>query len=201
MKWRRVESILLAESAMSGRRQDLALPNSANRPEITRRSYSNRSIQTRRWHLPPATGRCRCRARRLPWRTMRRRSFRGWFLTFVVALHGCTSTKEYRAAIASEDVEVRIRGIKMAADNRDYGAVPLIVDRLEDEDDGVRFYAILALERITGERFGYDYARISRDRAAAVQKWRLFIKRGEHLSAAERPEGGTDREEAENPGA
>ncbi|RIK63484.1 MAG: hypothetical protein DCC65_15785 [Planctomycetota bacterium] len=119
----------------------------------------------------------------------------------MIALHGCTSTREYRAAIASEDVEARIRGIKMAADNRDYGAVPLIVDRLEDEDDGVRFYAILALERITGERFGYDYARISRDRAAAVQKWRLYIKRGEHLSAAERPESGSDREDAENPGA
>lgn len=94
---------------------------------------------------------------------------------------------QYRADISSEGVEDRIRGIKIAADRKDVGAVPLIVDRLEDEDDGVRFYAILALERITGERFGYDYAKVSRDRAASVQKWRLYIKRNEHLSAAESP--------------
>lgn len=101
-------------------------------------------------------------------------------------LAGCVSTGSSRADISSESVDHRIRGIKVAAETRDWGSVPLIVDRLEDEDQAVRFYAILALERITGERFGYDYARPSRERAEAIQEWRLYVKRGEHLSAAGR---------------
>jgi len=59
---------------------------------------------------------------------------------------------------------------------RDEKAVALLVDRLEDEDEGVRFYAILALDRITGERFGYDYAAPIDQRAEAVDRWREYAR-------------------------
>ncbi len=107
--------------------------------------------------------------------------FVGWFF-----LPGCASVGPYRAAISSDDVNERILGIVAAGQAGDRGAVPLLVDRLEDDDDAVRFFAILSLERITGERFGYDYAKQSRERSASVALWRSYIRRGEHLTTRDR---------------
>jgi len=72
---------------------------------------------------------------------------------------------------------VRIKAIVEAGRERDDKAVPLIVDRLEDEDEGVRLYSIIALEKITGERFGYDYGDSMSERAGAVERWRNFVRR------------------------
>lgn len=78
--------------------------------------------------------------------------------------------------IQSERPHLRIRAIHQAGELRDEKAVALLVDRLEDEDEGVRFYAILALDRITGERFGYDYAAPSERRAESVNRWRTYAR-------------------------
>lgn len=106
-----------------------------------------------------------------------------WLICLCPLLPGCANIGPYRAAISSEDVNERILGVIAAGEARDRGAVPLLVDRLEDEDEAVRFFAIVALERITGKRFGYDYAKESRERAASVALWRAYIRRGEHLTA------------------
>jgi len=86
-----------------------------------------------------------------------------------------------RAAIQSADPNERILAIRAAGKAKDKQAVPLLVDRLEDEDEAVRFFAILALDRITGrhERFGYDYAKPARERAKAVEQWRRYVRDGE----------------------
>ena len=52
--------------------------------------------------------------------------------------------------------------------------VPL--DRLEDEDEAVRFYAIAALVRMTGTDLGYKYYRPQRERLAAVKRWRDHVR-------------------------
>jgi hypothetical protein len=78
--------------------------------------------------------------------------------------------------IQSERPHERIRAIHQAGELRDEKAVALLVDRLEDEDEGVRFYAILALDRITGDRFGYDYAAPIDRRAESVNRWREFAR-------------------------
>lgn len=101
-------------------------------------------------------------------------------------LPACGGFGSYRARISSDDMNERILGVRQAGEQKDWSAVPLIVDRLEDEDEGVRFYAILALERITGERFGYDYSKPGSERAESVQRWRQFVRRGEHMTAARR---------------
>lgn len=62
--------------------------------------------------------------------------------------------------------------------------MPLLVDRLEDEDEAVRFFAIIALDKITGERLGYDYAQPAAERAKAVERWREYVQRGQHASSA-----------------
>jgi hypothetical protein len=53
--------------------------------------------------------------------------------------------------------------------------IPLLVDRLDDEDEGVRFYAILALEKLTGTRLGYDYRAPARERRVEVRRWREHV--------------------------
>jgi len=82
-----------------------------------------------------------------------------------------------RARIQHQEPSVRIKAIVEAGRARDDKAVPLIVDRLEDEDEGVRLYAIIALEKITGERLGYDYGDSMAERAGAVERWRNFVRR------------------------
>ena len=72
----------------------------------------------------------------------------------MLSIMGCGGPKSYRSNIQAAYAYDRILAIREAGERRDPLAVPLLVDRLEDEDPAVRFYAILALERITGDRRG-----------------------------------------------
>ena len=112
-------------------------------------------------------------------------------LVFVFCLgliEGCKASNHFRAGIQAENPGDRILAIHAAGEARDRQSVPLLVDRLEDEDEGVRFFAIQALERITGQRFGYDYTKPSPTRARAVEKWRDYVKNGLHVVS----DGNTD---------
>jgi len=106
---------------------------------------------------------------------------------FVAA--GCGPPKTpYPAALNSERPDERVLAIRHAAETHDTSVVPLLVDRLEDEDEAVRFFAILALERLTGTRLGYDYRAPEEQRWRAVQNWRR------HLARSERSARGADKE-------
>ncbi len=98
-------------------------------------------------------------------------------LGLAASISGC-GPRPYRANIQSESVNERILGVRAAAEAKDADSVPLLVDRLEDEDDAVRFFAILALEKITGERFGYNYASPAQQRAVSVEQWRAYVRKG-----------------------
>jgi len=114
-------------------------------------------------------------------------------LVGVVAISdvACISAGDsYRAGIQAERPTDRIRAIYKAGELRDPLAVALLVDRLEDEDSGVRLYAFLALERITGKRFGYDYAALPSARAQAVDRWRTYVR--ERYAAGEPASVGGD---------
>jgi len=95
----------------------------------------------------------------------------------------------YPETLESPDPGQRIAAIAKAADAGNHEAVPLLVDRLTDEDEAVRFYAILALERIEGTRLGYDYAKNDMGRSQAVKRWRRYVRTGRHLSAGSRKGG------------
>lgn len=106
-----------------------------------------------------------------------RRPSCGILLILGLAGLGCAPAgQSYRAGIQSERPTDRIRAIYKAGESRDSLAVPLLVDRLEDEDEGVRLYAFLALEKITGKRFDYDYAAPLPERARAVDRWRTYVR-------------------------
>jgi hypothetical protein len=99
---------------------------------------------------------------------------------FLLLVVGACESKpgSYRAAIQSANPDERILGIRAAAEAKDPHAVALLVDRLEDEDEAVRFFAIIALDKMTGQRFGYDYALPASQRARAVELWREYVRRG-----------------------
>lgn len=98
----------------------------------------------------------------------------------IVADSGCAQHRVL-VGIHSPDALGRILAIRRIAEEDDREAIPLLVDRLDDQDSGVRFYAIVALDRMTGERFGYDYAQSAAERGLAVEKWRAFAMRGGHV--------------------
>lgn len=83
----------------------------------------------------------------------------------------------YPQSISAPDSLQRIRGIIRAGKGNDASVIPLLVDRLEDEDEAVRFYAILSLEKIVGTRMGYAYGAGEAERRRAVQRWREYVSR------------------------
>ena len=103
----------------------------------------------------------------------------GVYLTavcWVAGLGGCgASAFRSEVSLESPDPSARAAAIVRAADRHDQSAVPLLVDRLEDEDEAVRFYAILALDRLTGTRLGYEYGGPEMERRASVERWRRFL--------------------------
>ena len=91
---------------------------------------------------------------------------------------GCAQPKmPYPEAFHSERPDERVLAVRHAAEIGDRSVVPLLVDRLEDQDEAVRFYAILALEKLAGTRMGYDYGASAAQRWRAVERWRRHLAR------------------------
>jgi hypothetical protein len=78
-------------------------------------------------------------------------------------------------AIVESTEQAQAAPVEPGAEHRQ-PLIPLLVDRLDDEDEGVRFYAILALEKLTGTRLGYDYAATAPERRMAVRRWREHVR-------------------------
>lgn len=87
-----------------------------------------------------------------------------------------------------EDPSVRIEAIRQAARQNDAQAIPHIVERLNDTQTDVRFFAIVALEKMTGRRMGYQYYAPRSERARAQERWREWLRSRE--AAATRPATG-----------
>jgi hypothetical protein len=105
-----------------------------------------------------------------------------------VVLLGCQLGRpKPGGGLGSADPIERVEAIIAAGEARDVSAVPLLVDRLEDEDEAVRFYAIQALTRITGQDMGYRCYEPSWERARAVRRWRGFVERRAASGPATRP--------------
>ena len=104
----------------------------------------------------------------------------------MLGLAMCSCSPVIRPSLNSSDPQARINAVIEAAKSHDEAAVPQLVDLLDDDDAAVRFFTILALERITGTRKGYDYAAPAWERAAAVDRWRDWLR------VTFKPEGGED---------
>src|SRR3954469_13904484 len=69
---------------------------------------------------------------------------------------GCTGTGPV-VGLKSDEVAGRIPAMKLAAERRDLAALPSLIDALASDDSAERFYAIEALQRITGQTMDYHY--------------------------------------------
>jgi hypothetical protein len=104
-------------------------------------------------------------------------------------------------SITSKSVHDGLQSDDPAANRKDRQAVPLLVDRLSDSDDSVRFAAINALVRITGTDRGYRFYQPLGERAAAVGRWRQWLESAYPRPAATGPASGAGKEPASAPGA
>ena len=94
----------------------------------------------------------------------------------VLPLAGCGPTRTpYPESLNSHRPEERILAAKHAAEIGDRDVIGILVDRLEDDDEAVRLFAILALEKLTGTRHGYDYHADQSLRQRAVERWRRYV--------------------------
>lgn len=78
----------------------------------------------------------------------------------------------------SPDPLKRAEGAVIVSATRDAKEVPALVSLLEDSDPGVRLYAIVSLQKLFGESFGYDYYAPADQREAAVARWREALRTG-----------------------
>lgn len=101
------------------------------------------------------------------------------YVAAVLGLIGCTADVLRPVGLAEledPDTVVRIRAIHWAGENAGQEAVPLLVERLTDDDKSVRLYAIASLQQITGKDYGYDYKANASQRAQAVTRWRQALQ-------------------------
>ena len=92
-----------------------------------------------------------------------------------LAVAGCA--RPTGKGIADEDASFKIPAIKSAVQKKDRSAAPQLVNDLSSTDPAVRFYAIGALKRLTGEDYGYRYYDDAADRGPAVARWREWLAR------------------------
>ena len=88
---------------------------------------------------------------------------------------GCTAPRP-APNIADADPTVKIAGIKQAVARKDRASLPALVEQLDSDDPAVRLFALGALERFAGQRFGYEYYFDEEQRKPSLAKWREWLK-------------------------
>jgi hypothetical protein len=91
------------------------------------------------------------------------------------------------ASFDSPDPGALIPAILKAAEHRDPEAIPRLIQCLDHDDPAVRFAAIRALERITGQTLGYDFAAPERERRERVEAWVKWQESRTGVGGAGRP--------------
>ncbi len=90
--------------------------------------------------------------------------------------HGLGPGGTIAERLQAEDPDVRIEAIHDAARQGGRDVLPLLVERLSDAHDEVRFFAFIALRRRTGKTFGYRYYDSREDRQQAIERWREYLR-------------------------
>jgi hypothetical protein len=114
--------------------------------------------------------RCACK-------TVAQVAFASLALVVGFAACGCSAPRpDLYHRFQDEDPSVRAGAAVEAGRLKDPNAAPYLVDRLSDTESEVRFFAALALEKITGQTMGYRYYESSDRREEAIARWREWLK-------------------------
>ncbi len=92
----------------------------------------------------------------------------------VAGIAGCGPA--IRADFDSPEPAARNMAIVRAGDARDAGATGDLVRMLASDDPATRLLAIEALDRVTGERLGYDASDPPERRRRAMDRWSEWVK-------------------------
>ena len=87
---------------------------------------------------------------------------------------GCTAPQP-PLVVSDPDPSVKIPATVAAVENHDMSSVRQMIKDLDSDDPAVRFYAFSALQKLTGETFGYQYFADEDKRAPAAGKWKAWL--------------------------
>jgi hypothetical protein len=102
---------------------------------------------------------------------------RAGVLVVLLSATSCRSATP-REKLASTYPLDQVTGAVEVARQDDLQAIHRLVGLLDDRDHAVRMYAILALERMTGRTYGYEYYAPIHERAAAIERWQAALRTG-----------------------
>ncbi len=94
-------------------------------------------------------------------------------------LPACRSTAAERRQLASDNPLDEAEAAVRLAEAGETSAIHRLVYLLEDDNEGVRMFAFLALQRLCGQTYGYSYYAPEPQRSAAVARWQEALRRGE----------------------
>lgn len=118
------------------------------------------------------------RSASLAWTAMRPRL--GWFAVLVcLSLAACSGPSASGGGFDSDNPAAKLYAIRRAGGAGDASAVPKLIEQLDSDDPAVRMLAIGALERLTGDRRGYNPYAPWPERRRAADAWAEAWRRGE----------------------
>ena len=91
---------------------------------------------------------------------------------------GCTAPPP-EPDFAGESEASRLAAARLAVAEGDTGAIPGLIEMLGADAPGLRLVAIESLERLTGERHGYEYHATESARVRAIDRWVAWYEAGE----------------------
>ena len=97
---------------------------------------------------------------------------------------GCVSAPE---GFDSPEPAARLRAISKASAQHDTSAIPQLIESLDNDDPVVRLAAIRALEDMTGQTLGYEYAAPAWERTQQVAAWKDWYDQQASRSGESRP--------------
>lgn len=111
-----------------------------------------------------------------------KRPVKGLILTMLCAgtmmiLGGCTPPAS-KGDFESPDPAAKLYAVTRAGQEHNAARIPQLIEQLGSDDPAVRMYAILALEKITGERLGYVYYDPPNRRTEAIDRWLAAYREG-----------------------
>ena len=99
---------------------------------------------------------------------------------FAYALIGCLLSacgpKASQGDFDSDNPAAKLYAIRQAGEAKDRSKIPRLVEQLDSDDESVRMMSIAALDRITGERLGYNAFDPPEERQPAVRRWETAVR-------------------------
>src|SRR2546423_12625838 len=95
-------------------------------------------------------------------------------LATALGIIGCSAPRG-PIEVTNPDPSGKIPAMKKAVREHDLKVVRQLVKDLDSDDPAVRLFAIQALEKLTGQRYGYEYYADEVQRKPALSAWQVWL--------------------------